>query len=174
MTTAAFSRLAAPRAQLDAYPPFYFYADEFQLFASSSYETILSQSRKMKFICVLTHQYLEQLPPRIRASVLGNAATAVAYRLGAPDAQALSAHLALDEVFREAQFKGPEQLIGMAEHTAFVSTLKDGRPTTFFLKPDPPPPPVHERSHRLIAHSQCQFGRNRHAVEERILQFYAS
>lgn len=167
LASTAFLRLGSTPPR-----PFYLYADEFQLFTNSSYETILSQSRKMGLHLTVAHQYLEQLPPALRAAVLGNAATTVAYRLGAPDAEALSLHLALDERYREAQWKGREQLIALPEHTAFVATLQGGRPVTHLLRPHPPLPELHSRAKRIIANSQAQFGRDRASVEARVQQFY--
>ncbi|MDD5731646.1 MAG: type IV secretion system DNA-binding domain-containing protein [Patescibacteria group bacterium] len=65
--------------------PFYLYVDEFQNFATSSFASILSESRKYKLNLIIAHQYIAQLDPDIRDSVLGNAGNIIAFRVGPDD-----------------------------------------------------------------------------------------
>ncbi|MBU1970501.1 DUF87 domain-containing protein, partial [Patescibacteria group bacterium] len=74
--------------------PFYLYVDEFQNFATGSFESILSESRKYCLGLYLTHQYTAQLPEELLKAVLGNVGTIAAFALGTPDAKALAGEFA--------------------------------------------------------------------------------
>jgi len=74
--------------------PFYLYVDEFQNFATGSFESILSESRKYGLGLYLTHQYTAQLPEELLKAVLGNVGTIAAFSLGTPDAKALAGEFA--------------------------------------------------------------------------------
>ncbi len=65
---------------------FYFYVDEFQNFATSSFGEILSESRKYRLCMTFANQYLGQFAGDIKASVFGNIANLIAFRTGADDA----------------------------------------------------------------------------------------
>ena len=80
---AAFSRADVAEGERR---PFFIYADEFQNFATKSFEIMLSELRKYKVGLVLANQYLGQLTPGLRDAVMGNCGTVIAFRLGATDA----------------------------------------------------------------------------------------
>ncbi len=83
---AAMSRVDVPLAQRI---PFYFYVDEFQNYATESFAEILSEARKYGLSLTLAHQSLEQLDPKLRAIILGNAKNFILFRLGREDAELL-------------------------------------------------------------------------------------
>lgn len=68
---------------------FYLYADEFQHYATESFASILSESRKYRLCLTLAHQYLGQLDDQIRDAVFGNVGTLLSFRVSNEDAQAL-------------------------------------------------------------------------------------
>ena len=70
--------------------PFYLYVDEFQNFATDTFASLLSESRKYGLGMHLTNQYLAQLPDLIKDSVLGNVGTFVAFEVSAEDAKILT------------------------------------------------------------------------------------
>ncbi len=74
--------------------PFYLYVDEFQNFATGSFEEILSESRKYKLGLYLTHQFTGQLPEELLKAVFGNVGTIATFSLGAQDAKALALEFA--------------------------------------------------------------------------------
>ncbi|MBI2620646.1 ATP-binding protein [candidate division WWE3 bacterium] len=74
--------------------PFYLYVDEFQNFATGSFETILSESRKYGLGLYLTHQFTAQLPEELLKAVFGNVGTIASFSLGAPDALVLESEFA--------------------------------------------------------------------------------
>jgi len=87
----ALQRAKIPSAQRR---PFYLYVDEFQNFATGSFESVLSESRKYGLGLYLTHQYTAQLPEELLKAVLGNVGTIAAFALGTPDAKALAGEFA--------------------------------------------------------------------------------
>ncbi len=66
--------------------PFHIYADECHHFAPGALSEMLSGVRKFGISLVLANQYLEQLPRKLRAALIGSAGTIVAFRIGALDA----------------------------------------------------------------------------------------
>jgi hypothetical protein len=84
---AAFSRTDIPEP---ARVPWYLYIDEFQNFASESFTVVLSEARKYGLSLVLAHQTLQQIPPDLRSSILGNAGIQVYFRMNRKDAELLA------------------------------------------------------------------------------------
>ena len=75
---------------------FYLYVDEFQNFATDSFESILSEARKYALNLIIAHQYIAQieqagetygLKARLREAVFGNVGTILCGRIGAEDAE---------------------------------------------------------------------------------------
>ncbi len=174
LATAALSRADTPEHQRR---PFYLYADEFQNYASSGFAVILSEARKYGLALTLGHQYLDQIPDNLRQAVLGNAASFIAFRVGAEDAPLLAAHLSLkpeiDVAGLGSSVTDPvEQLIRLPDFHAVGKTLIDDTLTeAMFLRMLPPPGAINLRPQRLIANSRVRFGRERKCVEERIVRF---
>jgi len=80
---AALSRADVPEAERR---DFYLYVDEFPLFTTTSFATMLSEMRKYRLGQVLAHQYLGQLEEETRDAILGNIGTTIAFRTGLTDA----------------------------------------------------------------------------------------
>ncbi|MHC1716633.1 MAG: type IV secretory system conjugative DNA transfer family protein [Candidatus Dojkabacteria bacterium] len=68
---------------------FFFYADEFQNFATEEFNSILSEARKYRLNLTLAHQYIGQLPEDIKNAVFGNVGSLFIARCSAEDAQFL-------------------------------------------------------------------------------------
>jgi len=73
---------------------------------------------------VLAHQYLHQLDPDIRHAVLGNAATLIAFRLGAQDAAAIAK--AFSPVFNHTD------VLALPNYHIYLKLLIDGEPSKPF------------------------------------------
>jgi hypothetical protein len=86
MLAAALSREDIPE---DARKDFFFYADEFQNFATEEFNSILSEARKYRLNLTLAHQYIGQLPDDIRDAVFGNVGSLFITRCSAEDAEFL-------------------------------------------------------------------------------------
>lgn len=72
---------------------FYFYVDEFQNFATSSFGEILSESRKYRLCMTFANQFLGQLPSGVADTVFGNVANLISFRLGSEDGAAVANEL---------------------------------------------------------------------------------
>ena len=86
MLAAALSREDMPEEERR---DFFFYADEFQNFATEEFNSILSEARKYRLNLTLAHQYIGQLPEDIRNAVFGNVGSLFIARCSADDAEFL-------------------------------------------------------------------------------------
>ena len=86
---AAMSRADLPVAQMKQMPNFYFYVDEFQSFANSTFANILSEARKYHLNLIIAHQYISQMEDEVKDAVFGNVGTTIAFRVGPFDAEVL-------------------------------------------------------------------------------------
>lgn len=67
--------------------PFFIYLDEFHNFTTLSLVNMFSELRKFKIGFIVAHQYLTQLPIKIREAVLGNIGTIICFRISYADAK---------------------------------------------------------------------------------------
>ena len=86
LLAAALSRENIPESERR---DFFFYADEFQNFATEEFNSILSEARKYRLNLTLAHQYIGQLPEDIKGAVFGNVGSLFVYRCSAEDAEFL-------------------------------------------------------------------------------------
>jgi type IV secretory pathway TraG/TraD family ATPase VirD4 len=103
--------------------PFFLYVDEFQNFITEVFATILSESRKYKLGLAITNQYIEQLDEKIRAAVVGNVGTLIAFRMGAADAEFFA---------KEFDPLKVEDLTTIDKYNFYIKELIDGAPTRPF------------------------------------------
>ncbi|MFH1295232.1 MAG: TraM recognition domain-containing protein, partial [bacterium] len=82
------------------FPHFYLYVDEFQNFATDDFATILSEARKYKLDLIVAHQFIAQLPDKIKEAVFGNVGTTCCFRVGADDAKYLETQF--EPVFKQS------------------------------------------------------------------------
>lgn len=66
---------------------FCLYVDEFQNFATDSFESILSEARKYRLNLIVANQFMTQLTEKIREALLGNVGTIICGRIGVTDAE---------------------------------------------------------------------------------------
>jgi len=83
---AAMGRANVPE---DQRVDFTLYVDEFQNFATDSFESILSEARKYRLNLVLANQFMTQLTDKIREAIIGNIGTVISGRIGITDAEIL-------------------------------------------------------------------------------------
>ena len=86
-----FQAAAMGRANIpeDQRVDFSLYVDEFQNFATESFETILSEARKYRLNLILGNQFMTQLTDKIREAIIGNVGTVISGRIGITDAEIL-------------------------------------------------------------------------------------
>jgi len=103
---------------------FYLYVDEFHTFTTLSFANMMSELRKYALGLVLVHQHFAQLEPEVRHAVLGNAATIIAFRVGAEDAALLA---------REFQPTfDVEDLLNLPNRSFYLKLMIDGTPSRPF------------------------------------------
>ncbi len=153
--THAMERASEPE---DERAPFHVIADEMSVFATEATARLLSEGRKMRVSLTAAAQTTAQLSPTLRAAILGNAATLIAYRLGAEDAEVIADELGVG---------GPGALQDLAFGRAW------GRPawTTQAFPLDMPPPPalLHDGS-KPRKQSRRHYACGRTAVENDLLR----
>ena len=149
--------------------PFYLYVDEFQNFATGSFETILSESRKYKLGLYLTHQFTAQLPEEILKAVFGNVGTIMAFSLGAPDAKELANEF--------APYFEADDIISLERFQIYIKIMVDGMTSHPFsakiLVPWEPGFMVPKTGNRekVLQNSREKYGVPREFVENKIYKW---
>jgi hypothetical protein len=99
MLVSSFAQAAMARGANDRIRrerrPFFLIVDEFQNFSTQSFASILSESRKWGLSLVLAHQFLQQADEDLRAAVLGNVGSIIAFQLSGDDAETIAAEIGL-------------------------------------------------------------------------------
>ncbi len=146
--------------------PFYMYVDEFQNFATGSFEEILSESRKYKLGLYLTHQFTGQLPENMLKAVFGNVGTIMAFSLGAPDARELANEF--------APYFESEDIISLERFQVYMKLMVDGMTSHPFsariMLPWEDKFPVKKTGNRekVLKQSREKYGVPREYVENKI------
>jgi hypothetical protein len=146
--------------------PFYLYVDEFQNFATGSFEEILSESRKYKLGLYLTHQFTAQLPETLLKAVLGNIGTFATFALSAGDAN-LMAH-------EFSPYFTADDIISLDKFHIYIKLMMNGMTSVPFSAEIHRPweegyayPPTGNRE-RAIELSSQKYGVDRDYVEDKI------
>ena len=147
--------------------PFYLYVDEFQNFATGSFESILSESRKYALGLYLTHQYTHQLPEDLLKAVFGNVGTIATFSLGAPDARVLANEF--------APYFDEEDIISLERFHIYLKLMMDGMTSIPFsaeiLRPWEPEMGIVPKTpfkQQVIALCREKFGVERSHIEGKI------
>jgi hypothetical protein len=141
---------------------FTLYADEVQNFATESFAQTLSEARNWRLMCVLAHQHLSQLPPRLQDSIIANCGNYITFRIGSQDAGIMGAELGIENA---------RTLSDTGNFSAWVKLLLGGNPTdAFYLDTQLPDPPAEGRAAAVIAHTRARHTRERAAVERMIVR----
>jgi len=157
--TAAMSRVSIP---MDQREDFCLYVDEFQNFATESFESILAEARKFRLNLIVANQFMTQLTDKIREAIIGNIGTVICGRIGVTDAELM--------VKRFQPVFDLSDLQNIPNYEAVVETLIDGVPTSPFTMSLPPPmgEPNPEMAAMLRQASATRYGRPRADVEREI------
>jgi len=158
--------MALQRAKIppDQRKPYHLYVDEFQNFATGSFEEILSESRKYKLGLNLTHQYTDQLPEQLLKAVFGNVGTIATFSLGAPDARILASEF--QPYFDE------EDIISLDKFHIYIKMMVDGMTTLPFSARILLPWEEHEMmpdthlKDEILELSRAKYGTDRAYVED--------
>jgi hypothetical protein len=156
---AAMSRQDIPEDQRQ---DFCLYVDEFQNFATDSFESILSEARKYRLNLIVANQFMTQLTEKIREALLGNVGTIICGRIGVTDAELMVK--AFSPVFTA------EDLTKTPNFAAVTKVMMFDMPSAPFTINLPPPmgEPDDELMKSLKAYSAAKFAKTRAEVEKEI------
>lgn len=118
---AALSRASIPEEERR---PFFVYVDEFQSFSTRSIGDMAAELRKYRVGLVLAHQFLHQLDPEVRYSVLGNAGTIISFRVGPQDASLIASEF--DPVLSAMN------VLNLPNYHIYLKLMIDGAPSRPF------------------------------------------
>lgn len=139
--------------------PFFLYVDEFQNFATDTFEQILSEARKYRLSVTLAHQFMAQLTPALRSTVFGNVGSIISFRVGADDANILEKEYT--PVFKV------RDIINLGVQEFYVKMAIDGETRDAFSgKTLPVKYPEKDFRAQILEHSRQVYGKPRHHVEE--------
>jgi uncharacterized membrane protein len=159
-----FQAAAMARANIpeDERKDFTLYVDEFQNFATDSFETILSEARKYRLSLVLGNQFMTQLKEELREAIIGNVGTTITGRIGITDAEIM--------VKRYTPVFDAEDLTKLPNHESVVVAQIQGVPSAPFSMSWVPP--MGESNSKLADAlkrlSAAKFGRPRAQIEKEI------
>ena len=156
---AAMSRVSIPEEERK---DFCLFVDEFQNFATDSFESILSEARKFRLNLFVANQFMTQLTDNIREGVLGNVGTIIAGRVGVTDAEML------EKVFAPT-FKA-EDLHKQPNYHAIATVMMYDMPTAPFTM-NLLPPMGEENKEVFVSlknYSATKYGRPIAEVEKEI------
>jgi hypothetical protein len=152
--------------------PFYLYVDEFQNFASDTFEEILSESRKYGLGLYLTHQFTAQLPDDLLKAVFGNIGTIATFGLGAPDAKVLENEF--------SPYFDQQDILSLQRFHIYIKLMIDGATSLPFsaeiLKPWIDDMGIVQKTNnkeKAIEYSKNTYGVDRRYVEEVISRWTA-
>jgi hypothetical protein len=138
---------------------FYLYVDEFQNFATESFNQILSEARKFNLSLTIAHQYIDQLTESIRKTAFGNIGSIICFRVGSEDAHFLSNEFA-------PQFT-PDDLIGLDMREMCVKLSIDGKTSEPFSAVTlDVPEPKENFEEEIIAYSRKEYAVSKKDVEK--------
>ena len=161
-----FQAAAMGRADIpeDQRQDFSLYVDEFQNFATDSFEGILSEARKYRLNLILANQFMTQLNDKIREAIIGNVGTVISGRIGTTDAELM--------VKKFAPVFDAEDLTKLPNFEAVASVMINNVPSAPFSMSLIPPlgksnPQLADALKRLSA---AKYGRPRVSVEQDIFK----
>ena len=159
-----FQAAAMGRADIpeDQRQDFSLYVDEFQNFATDSFESILSEARKYRLNLILANQFMTQLNDKVREAIIGNVGTIIAGRIGTTDAELM--------VKKFSPVFDAEDLTKLPNFESVASVMINNVPSSPFSMSLVPPlgKPNPQLTDALKRLSAAKYGRPRATVEHEI------
>lgn len=109
--------MARADIEFDQRRDFFLYIDEFQNFATESFENILSEARKYRLSLIVANQYISQVSENIRNAIFGNVWTIISFWLWYDDAVLMS------NQFKEIVSKN--DLLSLPRFQAYIKLMVD-------------------------------------------------
>lgn len=143
---------------------FTLFVDEFQNFATDSFETILSEARKYRLNLILANQFMTQLTDKIREAIIGNVGTVISGRIGTTDAELM--------VKRFQPTFDAEDLTRLPNFETIASVMINNVPSSPFSMSLIPPlgKPNAQLADALRRLSAAKYGKPRASVESQIFK----
>ncbi len=143
---------------------FSLYVDEFQNFATESFESILSEARKYRLNLILGNQFMTQLTDKVREAIIGNVGTVISGRIGITDAELMQKKFA-------PTFEA-EDLAKLPNFETITSVMINNVPSAPFSMNLVPPmsqsnPKLSDAMKKLSA---AKYGKPRAVVEKEIFE----
>jgi hypothetical protein len=104
--------------------PFFIYLDEFHNFTTLSLVNMFSELRKFNIGFIVAHQYLNQLPIKIKEAVLGNIGTIICFRISYADAKYMAQEFY--PIFTASDF------IALENFHVYLKLMINGKPSKPF------------------------------------------
>jgi hypothetical protein len=140
---------------------FHLLIDEFQNFSTTSFASLLAESRKYRLCLTLAHQYVDQLSLPVRQAVFGNVGTLMALRVGHADAEILEKEF--------GKSFSAKTLADLDRYEAVVKVLENGANTQpFRSRTLPPMLRIKRRARTLLTRSRQRYTASRSVVEARL------
>ena len=139
----------------------FMYIDEFQNFATTAFSHILSEARKYRLNLTIAHQYVQQLPQEIEATIFGNVGNIISFRVGGEDAKILVREF-------EPTF-GINDFLNLDVRNFLIKMSIDGQTSqpfsarTIYLKK-----PTEDKQKRIIELSRQKWAKTKQQAEEEI------
>ncbi len=156
--------MARARIEEDQRVDFSLYVDEFQNFATDSFESIMSEARKYRLSLIMGNQFMTQLTDKIREAVIGNVGTVISGRIGVTDAELM--------VKKFQPVFDVDDLTKLPNFQSIATVMIDNVPSAPFSMNWVPPMGTMNKQLRdaLIRLSAAKYGRPRAAVEKEIFE----
>jgi len=142
---------------------FYLYIDEFQNFATDSFENILSEARKYKLSLIIANQYISQIQDNIKNAIFGNVWTIISFGLWYEDAEMIY-----------KQFKktiSSTDFLSLPKFKAYIKLMIDGVVSDpFSMKTFPLPEPENwpEIKEKVIKQTRQRYTIKKDDIEKLI------
>ena len=158
---------ALRRDPMSTPPPFTCYIDEFADLATTAFSRTLSTCRKFGLRFVIAHQYLDQLPRDIRASIFGNIGSTLFFQVGSTDAALLEREGYFDPSY--GHHRSPAALPFGTMHAVI---LQDGSNAMLQVQTEPRPAPRHSLAALIKEHSRSAYAMPSEKIEAYIREWY--
>jgi hypothetical protein len=140
--------------------PFHIYADECHHFGAATLAEMLSGIRKFGVSLTLAHQYLDQLPPKLKSALMGAVGTIVSFRIGALDAPLI-----------EPEFRLNRDDWSLCELAPFQAYARTGYSTHLLTMPELEARAFPNGPSKIRNACQSRYAANPDKVEARIQRF---
>lgn len=161
-----FQAAAMSRADIaeDDRVDFSLYVDEFQNFATDSFESIMSEARKYKLSLIMGNQFMTQLTDKIREAIIGNVGTVISGRIGVTDAELM--------VKKFQPVFDVDDLAKLPNFQSITSVMINNVPSApFSMNWVPPMGQVNTQLRdALVRLSSAKYGKPRAVVEKEIFE----